>query len=62
MTVDELVRGPGNANDPTGAWPWTITGAKTQGITPGLRMKDAKGTEIPVSRAQTRRLREYLKL
>ena len=27
-----------------------------------LKMKDAKGTEIPVSRAQTRRLREYLKL
>ena len=26
------------------------------------RMKDAKGTEIPVSRAQTKRLREYLKL
>jgi two-component system LytT family response regulator/two-component system response regulator LytT len=27
-----------------------------------LRMRDAKGTEIPVSRSQTRRLREYLKL
>jgi two-component system LytT family response regulator/two-component system response regulator LytT len=27
-----------------------------------LRMKDAKGTEIPVSRTHTRRLREYLKL
>jgi two-component system, LytTR family, response regulator len=27
-----------------------------------LRMKDAKSTEIPVSRIQTRRLREYLKL
>lgn len=27
-----------------------------------LRMKDPKGTEIPVSRSQTRRLREYLKL
>jgi two-component system, LytTR family, response regulator LytT len=27
-----------------------------------LRMKDAKVTEIPVSRTQTRRLREYLKL
>jgi two-component system LytT family response regulator/two-component system response regulator LytT len=27
-----------------------------------LRMKDESGTEIPVSRAQTRRLREYLKL
>ena len=27
-----------------------------------LKMKDPKGTEIPVSRAQTRRLRSYLKL
>jgi two-component system, LytTR family, response regulator LytT len=27
-----------------------------------LRMKDARATEIPVSRAQTKRLREYLKL
>jgi two-component system LytT family response regulator/two-component system response regulator LytT len=27
-----------------------------------LKMKDSKGTEIPVSRAQTRRLRSYLKL
>jgi two-component system LytT family response regulator/two-component system response regulator LytT len=27
-----------------------------------LRMKDAKTTEIPVSRAQTRRLRDYLQL
>ena len=27
-----------------------------------LRMKDVKGTEIPVSRTQTKRLREYLKL
>ncbi|MDQ3069411.1 MAG: LytTR family DNA-binding domain-containing protein [Acidobacteriota bacterium] len=27
-----------------------------------LKMKDPKGTEIPVSRAQTRRLRDYLRL
>jgi two-component system, LytTR family, response regulator LytT len=27
-----------------------------------LRMRDGKGTEIPVSRSQTRRLREYLRL
>jgi len=27
-----------------------------------LKMKDAKGTEIPVSRSQTRRLRDYLRL
>jgi two-component system, LytTR family, response regulator LytT len=27
-----------------------------------LRMKDGKGTEIPVSRTQTKRLRDYLKL
>ncbi|HVC21783.1 MAG TPA: response regulator [Vicinamibacterales bacterium] len=41
---------------------------KIREIVPGfsrnyiLKMKDAKNTEIPVSRAQTRRLREYLKL
>ena len=27
-----------------------------------LKMKDAKGSEIPVSRSQTRRLRDYLRL
>jgi two-component system, LytTR family, response regulator LytT len=27
-----------------------------------LKMKDAKGTEIPVSRSQTKRLRDYLRL
>jgi two-component system, LytTR family, response regulator LytT len=27
-----------------------------------LKMRDGKGTEIPVSRAQTKRLREYLRL
>jgi two-component system LytT family response regulator/two-component system response regulator LytT len=27
-----------------------------------LKMKDGKGTEIPVSRSQTKRLREYLRL
>lgn len=27
-----------------------------------LKMRDARGTEIPVSRSQTRRLREYLRL
>jgi two-component system LytT family response regulator/two-component system response regulator LytT len=27
-----------------------------------LRMRDGKGTEIPVSRSQTKRLREYLRL
>ena len=27
-----------------------------------LKMRDAKGSEIPVSRSQTKRLREYLKL
>jgi two-component system LytT family response regulator/two-component system response regulator LytT len=27
-----------------------------------LKMKDARGSEIPVSRSQTRRLRDYLKL
>ncbi len=38
---EELKRGPGNENTPQP--PFLITGAKTEGITPGFRMKDAKG-------------------
>jgi hypothetical protein len=43
MTIDELMRGPGTNNDPSGAWPWKVTGAKTQGVTPGLRIADSRG-------------------
>ena len=41
MTREELKHGPGIENAPQP--PYVIVGAKTEGITPGFRMKDAKG-------------------
>jgi hypothetical protein len=41
MTREELQRGPGNQHTPQP--PFVIVGAKTEGITPGFRMKDAAG-------------------
>jgi hypothetical protein len=40
MTKEQLKRGPGNENAPQP--PFKITGAKTEGITPGFQMRDAK--------------------
>jgi hypothetical protein len=42
MSLDELKRGPGDATPPKP--PYSIVGAKLDGISPGFRMKDAKGT------------------
>ncbi|MBN1567399.1 MAG: hypothetical protein JXA73_06105 [Acidobacteria bacterium] len=41
MTREELKRGPGNEHPPRP--PYVIVGAKTEGITPGFKMKDANG-------------------
>lgn len=41
MTIDALKRGAGNENAPQP--PFEIVGAKTEGISPGFRMRDAKG-------------------
>jgi len=42
MSLEEVQRGPGGTGpDPQG--PWTITHCKTNGISPGLRIKDQKG-------------------
>jgi len=41
MTRDELQRGPGNENRPVA--PFVVSGVKTQGITPGFSMRDARG-------------------
>ncbi len=41
MTREELQRGAGNRNEPIP--PYTIVGAKTEGITPGFRMRDSRG-------------------
>jgi two-component system response regulator LytT len=41
---------------------WRVHRSHLVNINKILKMKDARGSEIPVSRSQTRRLRDYLKL
>jgi hypothetical protein len=48
MTIQELVRGPGNTNAPSTEAPWRITAAKTEGVTPGFTIKDAKGRRYQI--------------
>jgi hypothetical protein len=43
MSVDELVRGPGNTNAPDLSGLWTVVKAKTEGVTPGFEFVDVKG-------------------
>jgi hypothetical protein len=41
MTLEELRRGPARGNEPVP--PFQIVGAKSEGITPGFQIKDARG-------------------
>ncbi|HVJ26283.1 MAG TPA: hypothetical protein VM493_02035 [Vicinamibacterales bacterium] len=41
-TTEQLVRGPDTSNGPA-AGPWTIIGAKSEGVTPGLTIRDTAG-------------------
>jgi hypothetical protein len=41
MSIDELVRGPDRSTGPSGKW--TVTGRKSEGVTPGLTIKDGTG-------------------
>jgi hypothetical protein len=43
MSVDDLVRGPNRGAGPSMDQPWLVIGAKTEGITPGFRIRDARG-------------------
>src|SRR5262245_2069029 len=43
MTIDELVRGPNSVNGPSDDGLWTVTEGKTEGITPGFRIRDSRG-------------------
>jgi hypothetical protein len=42
MSLDELVSGPGSDHPPSTEGPWTVVGVKSEGITPGFVMLDAK--------------------
>ena len=41
MSPEELARGPGNSNQPVA--PWILVSGKTEGITPGFQIEDARG-------------------
>ena len=43
LSVDELVRGPNQGAGPDMSTTWRIVGAKTEGDTPGLRIRDGRG-------------------
>lgn len=43
MRMEELERGPGAAAAPDTSGPLTVVAAKTAGVMPGFRMRDAKG-------------------
>jgi hypothetical protein len=43
MSIAALVRGPNTGSGPSTDGPWTVIGAKTEGITPGFRIRDARG-------------------
>ena len=43
MSLEELVRGPGDERPPSPEGKWTIVSAKTEGVTPGFMIKDVLG-------------------
>jgi hypothetical protein len=42
LTLDELVRGPGNETPPSTDQPWKIVAAKSEGVTPGFTIEDSQ--------------------
>lgn len=46
MSPEEIARGPNQGATPDTAGPWTIVGAKTEGVTPGFSIKDHNGTRF----------------
>ena len=43
MAPEEVGRGPTQGEGPDRSAPWTVTSAKTQGVTPGFNIKDSRG-------------------
>ena len=43
MSIDELVRGPDQGDGPDMSDTWLVIGAKTEGVTPGLQIRDGRG-------------------
>jgi len=43
MTPVEAARGPGDGTGPDRSQKWVVVGAKTEGVTPGFNIRDARG-------------------
>ena len=43
MTIEELRRGPDRSDGPSTEGVWMVTEAKTEGLTPGFRIRDSRG-------------------
>jgi hypothetical protein len=43
MTTQDLVRGPDTGTGPSTDAPWTVIEGKSEGITPGFRIRDSRG-------------------
>jgi hypothetical protein len=43
MTAEEIARGAGDGVGPDRSAPWTVVKAKTEGVSPGVNVKDAAG-------------------
>jgi hypothetical protein len=43
MSIEDLVRGPDTGNGPSTDAPWVVIAAKTEGVTPGFRIRDSRG-------------------
>src|SRR5262245_14969987 len=43
MSLTQLVQGPNTGEGPCDDEPWVIVDAKTEGVTPGFRIRDGRG-------------------
>ena len=43
LSIEEMLRGPGDDRPPSQTGKWTIVSAKTEGLTPGFMIKDSTG-------------------
>ena len=43
MSIDDLLQGPNRGDGPDMSAVWTVIGAKTEGVTPGLQIRDGRG-------------------
>lgn len=48
MTAEQVARGPNEGKGPSQDGPWTVVGAKTQGVTPGFTVQDVRGERFLV--------------